>query len=209
MEAIVQVVGVALLTVAGWVGFMLWRERHRRERNHSAEVAALARQQRAARFEDRTVEIGMFRNAEEVAAHRAHMWVMARRAFDEERDRQAARHWRTDYDALIADQDARWRALCERWDAQWPGLPAEVDDPTPVSPAPATTPTDVLPTLAKFDPTATLDMIRRDNAVPTFYSWSTQDLPLVPAGKGVLKITTRDRRRQRRIARYAANPLPR
>lgn len=204
-----QVVGIALAVSAALIGALYGRDRRRDRRAHEAEVRALAQQRTAAAMlDDRTIEIPILRSPEDTAAHRAHQWVTAGRAWAEQRDREQAKAWRTGYDALIAEQEARWRALGSRWDAELGPIdenklfvPLEI---VPVSPAP-TTPTDALAALAEFDPQATLDMIEADNAHPTWYTWTTQDQQMVmDARKGVIKYSTRDRRRQRKLARRLA-----
>ncbi|HEX8114792.1 MAG TPA: hypothetical protein VF516_43980, partial [Kofleriaceae bacterium] len=113
------VAGIALAASAALVAALYGRDQRRERREHDAEVRALARQRvAAAALDDRTIEIPILRSPEDTAAHRAHRWVTAGRAWAEQRDREQAKTWRTGYDALIAEQEARWRALGSRWEAE-------------------------------------------------------------------------------------------
>lgn len=200
---------LALLIVAGtpWL-----RERRNTRRERAAEVAALHRHERRDDLERHTVEIrGFFATPEEREAHRVRAELIRRRKRQEAEDRRSVKAWQAHYDAAIADLNARFDALTA-------GMPRDETAPFdpgfwPAVSAPEHGP-DVahvdLVTLAEFDPASTLDLIRRD-AAPVF-SWTTQEIPKITPSKGVVKVSTQDRRRQRRLARRAqlapSSPIP-
>jgi hypothetical protein len=168
-----MIFAVVGLALASVIGVPFYRERRRAHLDRTRELAALERH-------ELELTTGDVRQAAE---------------------RVRAREWRANFDAAIADVNARFDALLA-------DLPTTDDDPFPADywPAPELGPAPEaveLERLADFDAAATLEIIMEQNAAPPSFTWTTDAWPVVPMQQpwSVVERVTTDRRRLRRAAR--------